>query len=341
MTTHLAQRETTLAMCVKVTLANATVYGFTACDIDLVVDGVTYVSQLGVTPSAFSAGSDTAPGTGELSGFFGVTGVVWNDVLSGKFNSAIAEVFLVNYADITMGKIPISEGPVGEIKRQGHAYMFECKDWRDLLTLNIGEATSPGCRVKRLGDTRCGVRVKPPAWAATTAYAVTNLNDAKIGSVVKPTTPNARFFRCTTAGTSGGSQPAWNTTIGGTTADGSVVWTTIQAHTLPGSVTGVISPRVFTDTARTEAGNFFKYGIVLWLTGGNAGTEWEVKANTGTQIDLFLSTRPGIQIGDTYEITRGCDRTLATCKTAFGNIYNNRSEPHKSSVNALFQYSTR
>jgi len=54
-------------------------------------------------------------------------------------------------------------------------------------------------------------------WAATTAY---DLEDMR-----RPTTPNDRVFECTTAGTSGGTEPTWNTTIGVTTNDGTVVWT--------------------------------------------------------------------------------------------------------------------
>lgn len=55
-------------------------------------------------------------------------------------------------------------------------------------------------------------------WAASTAYSV--------GDMVRPSTSNNRVFRCTTAGTSGASEPTWDTTIGNTTNDGSVVWTT-------------------------------------------------------------------------------------------------------------------
>lgn len=56
-------------------------------------------------------------------------------------------------------------------------------------------------------------------WAASTAYS--------LGDKVRPLTspPSGKLFRCTTAGTSGGSEPTWNTTLGATTNDGSVVWT--------------------------------------------------------------------------------------------------------------------
>jgi hypothetical protein len=55
------------------------------------------------------------------------------------------------------------------------------------------------------------------AWQASTAYAVQKL--------VRPTSFAGRYYRVTTAGTSGGSQPTWPTTDGGTVTDGSVEWT--------------------------------------------------------------------------------------------------------------------
>ena len=61
------------------------------------------------------------------------------------------------------------------------------------------------------------------AWAATTSYAV--------GAIVRATTVQefGLVFKCTTAGTSGASAPAWPTLIDGTTVDGSVTWTGISA----------------------------------------------------------------------------------------------------------------
>jgi hypothetical protein len=61
------------------------------------------------------------------------------------------------------------------------------------------------------------------AWAATTSYA--------IGAIVRATTVQdfGLVFQCTTAGTSGSTQPAWPTLIDSTTVDGSVTWTAISA----------------------------------------------------------------------------------------------------------------
>lgn len=61
------------------------------------------------------------------------------------------------------------------------------------------------------------------SWAATTSYAV--------GAIVRATAVQGfgLVFQCTTAGTSGSTQPAWPTLIGSTTIDGGVTWTAISA----------------------------------------------------------------------------------------------------------------
>lgn len=54
----------------------------------------------------------------------------------------------------------------------------------------------------------------PAAWAATTAYAVNDLVTVTGGTL-----------KCTTAGTSGSTEPALPGAVGGTVSDGTVTWT--------------------------------------------------------------------------------------------------------------------
>lgn len=62
-----------------------------------------------------------------------------------------------------------------------------------------------------------------PAFVISTAY--TAASGATPGSRVTPTTQNGFYYRCTTGGTSGGSEPSWPTTIGNTVASGTCVFT--------------------------------------------------------------------------------------------------------------------
>lgn len=77
-------------------------------------------------------------------------------------------------------------------------------------------------------DTGESIPSIPSTWAATTAYV---LND-----IVVPTDPRDSLglqMRCTTAGTSAGTEPTWATAQAATTNDGSAVWTAEAVDTGP------------------------------------------------------------------------------------------------------------
>jgi len=70
------------------------------------------------------------------------------------------------------------------------------------------------------------LKLWPETWVAATVYT--------LGDVVKPTVYASHSYKCTTAGTSHATtEPIWNTTNGGTTADGAgaLVWTTFDTKT--------------------------------------------------------------------------------------------------------------
>ena len=61
------------------------------------------------------------------------------------------------------------------------------------------------------------------AWAASPAQSIGDIRRAVTAQVT------GLFFKCTTAGTSGSSEPNWGTDIGSTVTDNSCVWTAISS----------------------------------------------------------------------------------------------------------------
>lgn len=102
------------------------------------------------------------------------------------------------------------------------------------------------------------------AWAAGHAYAAHNrINDGTNVEVA------------TTAGTSGATAPSWNTTIGGSTSDGTVTWLNVGpwpnvGHTLTGGAGGVIIDNTVTSSGGSQV-YFFTLGNNACATSGGTG----------------------------------------------------------------------
>jgi len=65
------------------------------------------------------------------------------------------------------------------------------------------------------------------------AYTLWSANTSiSLGTVVAAASqilPTGLVFKCTTAGTTGGTEPAFGTDVGSTVTDGTVVWTAISS----------------------------------------------------------------------------------------------------------------
>lgn len=94
------------------------------------------------------------------------------------------------------------------------------------------------------------------------------------------------------------------------------------------TVTGVGSDAVreFDAASLVQADDYFAPGIVLWVTGDNAGMSREIESfssdSGGGSITLLFTARNPIQVGDTFNIRRDCTRKWDghnSCET-----YNNR-----------------
>jgi len=93
-----------------------------------------------------------------------------------------------------------------------------------------------------------------------------------------------------------------------------------------GVVSSITDNQNFFDDGRSEADDYFNYGLMTWLTGNNTALTMEVKdyALTGGFFQLVNTMPFAIQVGDTFQVHRGCDKSYTTCLTPFNNRINFR-----------------
>jgi hypothetical protein len=123
-------------------------------------------------------------------------------------------------------------------------------------------------------------------------------------------------YMCTTEGTSAGSLPAYTTTRGAVTTDGTASFTSL------GSL-----------VAGTSAANqSFPQGYVLGMTGQNTGIKATIKmqavASGLFQLQLIKPLPFAVAAGDTFRLFSGCDKTLGTCTIIYANQIHYGGQPY-------------
>lgn len=90
---------------------------------------------------------------------------------------------------------------------------------------------------------------------------------------------------------------------------------------------------------------WFSRGKLVWTGGANIGLAVEVKSqSTGSgssRISLFLPMADAIEAGDTFTVTAGCDKLLATCRDKFSNVVNFGGFPHMPGNDFALSYPTQ
>ncbi len=342
---HLAQRSTKLATCLKLKATDGTILGFTDHDRDLSVDlsdgdgSLGYKAATGHLRTAVKSSAGLAVDNLDFESFFDVTAITKADLRAGKWDHAEAWLFMVVWDDLSLGQMKLRRGRLGEVRSADDLFSAELRGMARQYSQEIVDLYTPACIVD-LGSVKCGVRLDPPEWAPLTAYTVREARDAGTGSVVKPPTADDRFYKCVTAGTSASGEPAWNTSLGGQTNDGTVVWEAIRALTVSTTVDVVTDNRVFSIAYTGDAPDaLFSGGLVIFTGGLNNGLKMEIKSFglSPTEIELFLAMPFDVTAGDAITLQAGCAKTLATCREMFDNVENFRGFPHIPGNDLLFK----
>jgi uncharacterized phage protein (TIGR02218 family) len=112
----------------------------------------------------------------------------------------------------------------------------------------------------------------------------------------------------------------------------------LSALTVIGSVTAATDHYGFTDSARSEADDYWNGGLVTWTSGANQGHKMEIGTFTAGVFSLYLPMSGVIAVGDTYNLRPGCDKSFTTCKNRYNNGNNFRGEPYIPGTDVVYNY---
>ncbi|WP_398470349.1 DUF2163 domain-containing protein [Tardiphaga sp.] len=268
---------TTLALAWKLTRRDGVITGFTDHDRDLAFDGVTFRAGTGFAASEATGRVDLAVDGGDIAGALDGDGLNEADLAAGRYDAAKIETWLVDWSDVAL-RVLMARGRIGEVKREGIAFIAEIRGLADLLSQESGRLYTAKCNAD-LGDARCKVNLHDPARRGT------------------------------------------------------------------GAVGDMLGTSVFVaEGLAAFADGVFTSGRLSWTGGVNAGLSIEVKLHRADDGEVMLSLWQAmpepVASGDTFTVTAGCDKTLATCRDRFANSENFRGFPHIPGNDFIMSYPT-
>lgn len=361
-TTRLAEEVQSLAYLLKLTRADGVVETFTDHDEDISFnDGggpLIYSPEDGMSGSGVANVFESGVDELEVTGFIQSGGIEYNDIISGRYDAAEIRLFLVNWDDIADGGWKMRRGNIGNIDFDEGSVRFQLLGMlQKMHSATIVELISSSCRVKKFGDQgdlwpRCKIQLNAGVWVALEDLSGGSIReDGDAGReagteevVRRPLAAfNDRWFVMTGAGTTGASEPSWNTTIGGTTSDGSVTWTTIRARRILGATVSSITNHmqlVLTGYSGDAPDEFLQSGWIIFTGGNNLNirkpiSSWDLSTLT---ITLALPINLLVVATDALTLVSGCDRRITTCVNTYDNVNNGRFDPYLRGKDAFFTF---
>lgn len=158
---HLAQSETTLCHCWKLTRGDGVVLGFTDHDRVLSFDGTDYTPANGLDGSEVPARLGAQVQTSEVLGVLSAEAIREDDILLGRYDGAQVQTWRVNWSDVSQ-RLLLRRDSIGEIVREDGMFRAELRSAQQGLNATHGRIYQSLCDA-RVGDARCGVTLATPS----------------------------------------------------------------------------------------------------------------------------------------------------------------------------------
>lgn len=152
---HLENDATTLCNAWRVSRKDGAVFGFTDHDNPLEFDGTHFAPESGFLPSAARSELGLNVDDGEVSGAFSSEAITDEDLIDGRYDNALVEVFFVNWQDPD-SFLKLRTREIGEVSFGDHVFRAELRSLAHRLDQPQGRVYSRRCSAD-LGDGACKI----------------------------------------------------------------------------------------------------------------------------------------------------------------------------------------
>lgn len=102
----------------------------------------------------------------------------------------------------------------------------------------------------------------------------------------------------------------------------------VSALTVSGAITHKTGDSDFLVSGIPDGSEMtYTSGTLVWKSGANLGQVQEVRAHRGHSVSLWRPPLFEVQVGDTFDLVPGCDKSFATCRARYSNGPNFRGFP--------------
>lgn len=175
--THLQQEVTTVATCFLIKRKDNVRFFFTEHDLPLNIDaegtgGQTYIPSSSYNRSAISNNDTLSVDNLDITGVLNSTEIDQTELRRGLFDFAEIKIFLVNWADLSMGILKLRRGWIGEVTITPNGFFkSELRGLTQVFSREVIDVIQPECRVD-LGSDLCKIPILPEAVLRNTSFAI-------------------------------------------------------------------------------------------------------------------------------------------------------------------------
>lgn len=186
------------------------------------------------------------------------------------------------------------------------------------------------------GDNRC----KMTTWADDVerdeTIAIGDTRRVRFTDLGNPSDYDNKYLEATVGGVTASAAPTFNSTIDGTTTDGTVTWTTRNSLVRYAQIDTVPDPHNATFDAlpdpRASEASWYKPGRMVVRSGPFKNRAVKIGAWSPGSFGITSYTPFGLFViaGDWVEIAPDCNQTITMCKTKYDNVLNFRGFPYQT-----------